>query len=183
MSHLALITVLPDPTSILTLQNAVHRFASNLENGQIELYRNGCEYRNETGSFTDCTIACQQPATVWDSMEILHNCASYSAVSQLLSSGYADDDTAQLAFGMGYVPDFNLSLVYTPIDECVHSFCHDVTTDKTCTHQSLESVNDTQNHVSAINRQLGLALLTGVELCCIRLYPRRLWGHQSKPEC
>ncbi|KAK4624658.1 hypothetical protein CLAFUW4_05647 [Fulvia fulva] len=146
MSHLALITVLPDPTSILTLQNAVHRFASNLENGQIELYRNGCEYRNETGSFTDCTIACQQPATVWDSMEILHNCASYSAVSQLLSSGYADDDTAQLALGMGYVPDFNLSLVYTPIDECVHSFCHDVTTDKTCTHQSLESVNDTQNH-------------------------------------
>lgn len=134
-------------TGILTLQSAVHSAMTSLNatTATLPLYHHGCDFVDLAGHFTrNCTLACQQPAAVWDSMTTLHNCLSYGAVSTLLTNGGLSEKDEEFVLGMGYLKDANVANVTEPIDACMHSFCREITTSGDC-YAHVVHVSDQHN--------------------------------------
>lgn len=139
MSHSVSIITHAVVPSGLSLQvagsiRATHSDANRSFSDAVNLYESGCTTHGQL----NCTLACQDPGTVWSSPYAIHNCLAYPTIAALLSSGNLTDDAAAIASAYGILPDtdsaITISITHT-MATCASSACANVANRRQCQFQ------------------------------------------------
>lgn len=126
MASSVAINVIPKYASVFPLQRAaeLQTLSADGFTPSITLFRDGCtNWDPDDARHNNCSEACVVPSTMWLDPHTIHNCLAYRTVADLLATGAILGNGRQEVLDLGYLPDFNVTKIEDPVDQCLRSFC------------------------------------------------------------